>query len=130
MTANDRLTAKQSQAVAALIAQPNARAAAQAVGISERTLNRWRNSEPFRDAHRAASEAVWDDALTELRAGQLAAVRALRDALPATAVADRIRAARALLDLGIRAAESDLDRRLTALEETWPADDWPTGWHA
>lgn len=127
MADDDRLSLKQRQAVAALIAFPTARAAAQAVGISERTLNRWRNAEAFQNAHRQAAEAVWDAALTQLRASQLQAVEALRDALAAPVVSDRIRAARALLDFALRATDADLEHRLTTLEEAWPADDQPPG---
>lgn len=113
----DGLTARQRRAVSAVVVAPTLDEAARTVGVSARTLRRWRTREPFARAVRQAARDLDREAVDSLRAAQVDAVRTLRQALDADAAGVRVRAAVALLDAGERARGDDLDERLTALEQ-------------
>lgn len=117
MSASDRLSRVQARALTALMCERTITAAATKAGCSERTLRRWLSSEPFALAFRAAARESVREATTALLACQLEAVSVLRAALVGGTPADRVRAARALLELGAKVTEIDLDERLRQLEE-------------
>ena len=120
MTESDRvenLTPRQLRAVALLVATGDPKTVAEAVGVSEVTLRRWRRCPAFAEALRAAGRRSAAEATSMLLAAQVAAVRTLQDALETGTPAARVRAAIALLELGQRAADDDIEERLRALEE-------------
>lgn len=117
---------RQHSAVLCLLAGGSVADAAERVGVSERTMRRWVAGEAFQAALRAEARAQAREATSLLFAAQAEAVRALRDCLSAESPATRVRAARALLEVGLRYATDDLEERLTELErkaETWQTTD-------
>jgi hypothetical protein len=120
MTTGDRpanLTPGQQRAVTLLIATGDPRSTAQTVGVSEVTLRRWRGSPAFAEAFRDAGRLASAEATSMLLGAQVAAVNALREVLATASPALRVRAARAILEVGIKFRENDLEDRLRALEE-------------
>lgn len=81
-------------------------------------MRRWLASEGLQDALRAEGRAQARDATAVLFAAQGEAVAALRDALRAGSPATRVRAARALLEVGLRYLTHDHEERLTDLERS------------
>jgi len=103
--------------VVALLTEPTIVAAAQMVGVSEKTLDRWLADPTFAATYRAARKKVFDQAVNTLRAASTEAVQTLRDALSDVSSSIRLRAALGILDFGIKITEmTDIEERLTALE--------------
>jgi len=96
---------------------------AREVGVTERTLRRWRGQPAFVDAVRLAARDEHRDATAGLLAAQRRAVRVLADALDDPSPYVRLRAAVTLLDHGRHAAGDDVDERLSRVEEVL------AGWH-
>lgn len=119
----DGLTARQRRAVMVVLTAPTLGEAARLVGVSPRTLYRWRSSEPFTRSVRATARALDRDAADQLRAATVDAVRVLREALADEAPAVRVRAAVALLDAAERARDDDVSERLQALERRLLGED-------
>lgn len=106
-------------AIVALLEAPSVPAAAKLAGIPERTLYRWISREDFQDEYQEARRLVVQQALARLQAVMCQAVNALRDVLvnEEAPPSSRVSAARAVLELGIKATEiEDLERRVNALE--------------
>ena len=101
--------------------------AATAADVTERSVRRWLADGDFRSAYRAAGRAAASEAVTSLLAAQGEAVAALRAALVAESPATRVRAARALLEVGRHAYDDDIEQRLEALEEVarWRGNEIP-----
>ena len=119
---NRDLTAQQELALRVLLATGDDTAAAAEAGCSPRTLRRWRASELFAAALRGEARLAAREATSSLLAAQGEAVAALRAALRAPSVATRVRAARALLEVGLRATDDDTEQRPIELErrsEQW-----------
>jgi len=116
MTADDRLSRIQSRALAALLTSRTILEAATTAGVSERTLRRWLTQPEFASTYRSAAREAASEAVSSLLAAQREAVdvlvACLHDGTPAT----RVRAARCLLELGVRVGETDVDERLQLLE--------------
>lgn len=107
--------------------------AAQAANVSPRTVRRWLTQPTFQDALRAAGRDRAAEATSLLFAAQREAVVTLRECLGAGSDATRVRAARALLEIGMRAASDDVEARLREVErrfEAWMQGTVSTGWHA
>jgi len=121
----DGLSRIQRRALVALMASRTVAEAAEASGVSTRTLERWLADPGFAAAYRSTARDASRQALSALLSAQLEAVAALRDALQAESPATQVRAARALLEVGVRARESDLDERINAVEEE--VTRWRTG---
>ncbi len=122
MTADDRLTRIQGMALAALLVSRTIAEAATTAGVAEKTIRRWLAAEPFASAYRAAARESAREATSALLTAQREAVDVLRACLHDGSPATRVRAARALLELGVKVAAGDLDQRLAELEEevrTW-----------
>ena len=119
MTDSDRpLTARQRRAVTAVLMHQRLDDAARSVGVSPRTLRRWRARDTFTDAVRTEARTLDRDSVDQIRAAQSEAVHALRTALgDETAAGVRVRAAAVLLDAGGRARVEDLEDRLMDLEQ-------------
>lgn len=119
------LSPAQQRAVLVLVATGSTSEAATAAGVTDRSVRRWLASDDFRAAYRAASRTAAGEALSRLLSAQSRAVQTLLDCLTAPSHATRVRAARALLEIGARAIDDDLDERLDELEREvakWRAD--------
>lgn len=111
------LSPAQQCAVVVLVATGSTGEAATAAGVTDRSVRRWLTSDDFRAAYRAASRAAAGEALSRLLSAQNRAVETLVECLTAPSPATRVRAARALLEVGTRALDDDLDQRLDDLEQ-------------
>jgi hypothetical protein len=110
---------KKEVAIAALLSQRNQEEAAQAAGVSKRTLNRWLRMPAFRAAYLDARRAAMSQANARLQQTASAAVSALLKVMvdPSTPASVRVRAADCVLARGNQGLENeDLDVRLAALE--------------
>jgi hypothetical protein len=111
------LNAKQLRFLAALLARPTVKAAATAAGVSYATAKRWTALPAFAEAYRAARQRSFGHAQAMLQAAAARAVRRLVREMEGDRAADRIRAAKAVLDAATEAAElTDVLERLAALE--------------
>lgn len=111
------LTPAQETAVLVLVATGSTSEAATAAGVTDRSVRRWLSSDDFRAAYRAASRTAAGEALSRLLSAQNRAVETLVGCLTAQSPATRVRAARALLEVGARAVDDDLDQRIDELEQ-------------
>ena len=103
----------------ALLTEPTIEKAAKAAKVGQRTLYRWLRREDFRDAFDAARRDALSQSMTTLQAASADAVQALREVLadPNARPADRVSAARVVLDFALRGAEMlDFEPRLATLE--------------
>jgi uncharacterized protein (DUF1501 family) len=110
---------KQEAAIAALLSQRNQEEAAQAAGVSKRTLNRWLRMPVFQTAYLEARRAAMSQANARLQQTASAAVSALLKVMvdPSTPASVRVRAADCVLARGNQGLENeDLHVRLAALE--------------
>jgi hypothetical protein len=114
----EKLSRKQEQAIAALLAKPTLRKAAEAAGVSERTLRAWVKEQPaFLRAWRDARRRVVEHAVGQLQRAAGRAVRALVKNLACGQSAVEVRAAVALLDKALGGVELvDLLQRVEDLE--------------
>ena len=114
------LTTRQRRAIAALLSEPDAKAAARAANVGYRTLMRWLAELPeFRTALTQAEGATIDAAGRRLLSGQDQALKVLSDMMtdPETTQANRRQAAQAWLDFALRWREvKNIEQRLTDLE--------------
>lgn len=102
--------------MAALLTARTTQEAAATAGVGLRTLERWLTLDAFTRAYRDSARDASRQAVTALLAAQLEAVATLRQAMREGTPATRTRAARALLEVGVRLRESDLDERIDNLE--------------
>lgn len=111
---------KQAELALALLTEPSLAEAARAVGVGARTLYRWaREDSSFQEAYREARRQAVRQAVAGLQRIGSKAVKALEEVLDAgdTPPAVKVSAARAVLELGIKAVEiEDLAARVEALE--------------
>jgi hypothetical protein len=113
----EKLTRKQEQAIAALLAEPTLGSAARRCGVSETTLWRWLQNEDFQAAYKAARRSVVDAATTSLQQAATEAVTCLRRALTCGQVAAEVRAAGVILEHVFGTVDRlDLEERLGRLE--------------
>jgi hypothetical protein len=101
----DRLSKKQEQAIAALLAHPTIDAAAQAVGVNEKTLRGWLRLPAFEAAYRAARNDVLERTVAGLLRVSGKAVTTLEACLDDGRACDRIRAALGILTQATRGVE-------------------------
>jgi hypothetical protein len=118
-TKNGKLSARQEQAIAALLIEPTVTAAAAKANVPERTLYRWLDEPAFTAAYRAARRKAVKQTVARLQRASAPVVSLLlqlaaSDQTPAMA---RVAARRAVLDYTFKAVElEDLDERLSELE--------------
>jgi hypothetical protein len=104
-----KLTQKQEAVIAALLTEPTYAAAAAKAGVGERTLYRWLHLPAFRAAYRRARRELLESAVGRIQAAAGQAVETLLAvARKGSRDGDRVRAAVALLDYGLRGV-SDAD---------------------
>jgi hypothetical protein len=112
-----KLGRKQEQAIAALLTRATVEEAAEAAGVSRRTLQAWLKLPAFAAEYGVARRAVVEEAVKNLQRAAGEAVVTLVANLDAPRSADAIRAARAILDLAIGALErDDLQQQLDDLK--------------
>jgi len=110
---------KQEAAIAALLTHRNQEEAAEAAGISKRTLHRWLQMPAFQAAFREARRAAMSQANARLQQAGSAAVSTLLKVMvdPNAPAAARVRAADCVLARGNEGLQrEDLEVRLAALE--------------
>ena len=110
---------KQDEAIAALLTKRNVEEAAQAAGISARTLMRWLKVPEFQKAYREARRAVFSQAIARLQQATGAAASTLMKIMvdPAAPASVRVRAADSILDHSAKAIElEDIEARVSELE--------------
>lgn len=124
--ADAKLRPQQVLALAALIGTGDVDQAAAAARVSPSTLRRWlAGDSQFTAAMRAESRRAASRAVSQLLAAQTEAVECLRAAMRTGTPAVRVRAARAVLEVGARTAADDLDLRLDELERR--TEGWTDG---
>ena len=97
----DEVTPRQARALAALITSATAKAAAKAAGVDVKTLRKWMTQPAFRRRHRAARNAVVDDAVLVMQKCAVEAATVLRACLKAASPGVRCRAAQLILGTAI-----------------------------
>jgi len=126
MADNGTLSCKKHRFLQALLQAKSIREAAGLTHISERTAWRWLRDPTFRAELRRAQDEALGQA-TRQAVGTLGeALETLRDVMarPSAPASARVAAARAVLEVGLRLAETlDLAERVAALEERVDAGD-------
>jgi hypothetical protein len=120
-----RLSARKLAAIAARARGASQREAAREAGMSERQLRRDESENPvFIATLKKVKDEVWTAGMCALRGLSVDAVAALKASLePGTEPALRLRAAVAVLDLGVKVADEEIRARLDALEARIKGDD-------
>ena len=114
----DKLDRRQEHAITALLTETTMEAAAKACGVSRSTLGRWLQLEAFQAAYRSARRAVTDAAIARLQQVAAEAVAALERNLTCHVPTVEVQAARSVLELALRDADTaELESRLQALEK-------------
>ncbi len=116
----EKRSRKEDLALAALISEPTLGEAAKKVGISEVTLWRWLQDPEFQEKYRTARRQAVSQSITQLQKISSEAVQTLRDVMndKETPPASRVTAAKAVLEMSIKAVEvEDLAVRIEALEK-------------
>lgn len=114
------MTPKQEKALAALLTHATKEKAAEAAGITSKTLRKYLAEPEFQERYRAAFDELVGNAANTAKQSLLPAIACLRQILAdksCTAPA-RIQAARTLLEYGLKLNEqADIIERLEALEK-------------
>lgn len=116
----ERLSARQEQAIVALINETTIAAASRASGIGQRTLHRWVSEPDFLAAYRAARREAFSHAIALTQRYAPLAVTALAKMLSDTSAphAAKVSAATALLRFGREGIElDDVAARVEELEQ-------------
>jgi hypothetical protein len=114
---NDRpLSPQQERALIELALVNSTARAAEAAGVSERTVRRWAQQPAFMAAFREQARQNSEHAAGALRSAQLQAVSVLWEQLNGDSETVKFRAASRLLEVGMQLREHDVDERLVELE--------------
>lgn len=115
---SDKLDRKKQEAISALLVHPTIEKAAQAVGISEKTLWRWLQIPEFDRAYEQARNRVLAQTISLLHKATGMAVTTLMKNLKCGVPSVEVRAAVAVLDQTFKAREIlELEQRLTMIEQ-------------
>jgi hypothetical protein len=113
----DKLSRKQEQALAALLELPTIAAAADKVGIGERTLRNWLKLPAFQAAWRDARRQVVEESVALLQRIAAKAVATVHRNLDCNKPAVEVAAAFGVLDRAVKGVELvELVERIEALE--------------
>lgn len=115
------MTPKQNKVLAALLTAPSKAAAAQAAGISPRTLRDYLADPTFRQEYQKAFAGLVEDATRQAQQAIAPALSTLREIVEDTdeSAQARISAARNILEYGMRLTEqTDILERLDELERS------------
>lgn len=118
------LTVRQRAAIVALLVATNRAEAANRAGVSERTLTRYLADPTFRTEYRTAARDAAETAVNRILGAQERAIDTLLDVMGDGTPAARQRAARAVLEVGLRLADEDIDRRLSEVERRLEERRW------
>ena len=119
-TEESKLSPKQEQLIAALVAGSTIVVAARAVGIAEKTAHVWLKQPAFSRAYQDAKQAVFSDMLDELRDSVNLAISTLKNIMISTEIdpAVRVRASHIWLTQAIQIHKMEqLESRLQEIEE-------------
>lgn len=117
-TETAKLDKKKTEAISALLIHPTIEKAAQAVGISEKTLWRWLQIPEFDRAYEQARNQVLAQTISLLHKATGMAVTTLMKNLKCGVPSVEVRAAVAVLDQTFKAREIlELEQRLTMIEQ-------------
>jgi hypothetical protein len=109
---------KQERALAALLTSPTIAAAADAIGVTEKTLRGWMRDPTFDAAYRAARRQAVDHAVTLLQRLCRRAVKTLARAMRSPNPNVQVRAATTVLEMAMRGIElGDLAAEVEALKQ-------------
>lgn len=125
MSGTERLTRRQRLALAALLASPTVRRAAETAGVGESTLRRWLSQASFQEEYRRAAREVHSEAVSVVLSAQTEVVSTVLRIMREGNSDGSLRAAIKLLELGHKVSEDDLDQRVSRLESI--ADRGPLG---
>jgi hypothetical protein len=110
---------KQEEAIAALLTKRNVEEAAQAAGISPRTLMRWLKIPEFQKAYREARRQAFGQSIARLQQATSAAAATLMKIMvdPTAPASVRVRAADSIFNHSAKAIEiEDIEVRVAELE--------------
>lgn len=111
------LTKRQDLAILALLSTATVADAAAKAGVAEVTVLRWLKLPEFLAEFRRARSEIVEQSIIVLQRTMLAAVMTLHASLSAKSEGVRLRAATAIIDLGMRGVElMDLESRIATLE--------------
>jgi hypothetical protein len=114
----DKLSRKQEQAVAALLNCPSIARAAEAIGVSARSLRAWLKEPQFAAAFRQARQEVVEVAIGGVQQLTGAAVMTLQEALSDGNLNERLRAVSLVMNHALKGLETaDMLARLEAMEQ-------------
>ena len=116
-------------ALVALLESRDLKEAAEKVGVSEVTLWRWLRREDFRNAFRELKKEAVSLAISRIQQVCGEAVETLREVMTlGKGEAPRVQAAKAILELALKALEiEELEERIEALEK-WVNERGDGGW--
>ena len=117
---SEKLSRRQEGAISALLAQSTLTQAAEVSGVAESTLRRWLKQESFQAAYRRARREAVGQAIARLQHVTTVAVNTLEAVMtdPSARESAKVTAARAVLELAMRAVEvEDLEVRIATLEQ-------------
>jgi transposase-like protein len=124
----EKISRKQEQAIAALLAEATVSAAAERAGVAEVTLLRWLKQADFTTAYREARRQVVEKAVAQLQQSSWAASTTLLKLLGSGSDSVRLRAAMAILDHANKGLEMiDFEERIAALEQRAEEANGPGG---
>ena len=114
-----KLTAKQEQALIALLDCGEIKQAAETAGVTKVTLWRWLQSPDFQARYRAARRQLVETAIAQLQSDCTTAARVLREVAEdrQAPASSRVAAARAIIEQSVSAVQlTDLQERLEEVE--------------
>ena len=119
----EKITRKKEQAISALLSQPTIKAAAEVVGIGEKTLWRWLQNQDFQETYMEARRQVVQQVISKVQQSMGKALDTLLEVMedPDSPASSKVQAARSIIDFGLKGLElEDFDLRLSRLEEHLP----------
>jgi hypothetical protein len=114
-----KLTAKQEQALIALLDCGEIKQAAETAGVTKVTLWRWLQAPDFQSRYRAARRQLVETAIAQLQSNCTIAARVLREVAEdrEAPASSRVAAARAIIEQSVSAVQlTDLQERLEEVE--------------
>lgn len=121
MKGSDPLKHNHEKIIAALLSESSIVRASDKLGIDQSTLFRIMQNQSFQSAYNDAKRRIIDNTLNAIQAASGEALETLRYVMndPKTQPQTRVSAAKMILELSLRAFESQqIDQRLSAIETT------------
>jgi transposase len=116
MTQNVTISPRKRRAIEALITAKDTSAAAEAAGVSRRTLYRWMDEPAFKAGLNSAEAELEASARRELLSRQKKAIEIIEAVMLSNRPVEALRAAQTILDYSLRYKDLDVERRLAELE--------------